>query len=137
MNFQALQGKMKIFLLLSIFLCVNTKVVPKPGTGNNKLFASYGTNFRYVGEIKNGLDRISVVTSIPIPRFRDIQTNPLHFRNCTLDICYNFELPSDDFSKIVSDWCAKVILYIEHLMKNEKYYMERLHDLLEEDLCAA
>ena len=62
-----LQGNMKIFLLLSLFLYDHTKIVPKPGTGNNKLFASYGTNFRCVGEIKNGLDRVSVVTSIPTP----------------------------------------------------------------------
>ena len=46
-------------------------------------------------------------------------------------------LPSDDFSKTVNDWCAKVISYIEHLKKKEKYYMERLHDLLEEDFYAA
>ena len=65
-----LEGKMKIFLLLRLFLYVHTKIVPKPGTGNNKLFASYRTNFRYVGEIKNSLDRVSVVTSIPIPRLR-------------------------------------------------------------------
>ena len=127
---------MKIFLLLSLFLCVNTKIVPKPGTGNSKFFASYRTNFRYVGEIKNSLDRVSVVTSIPICRFKDIKTNPIHFRNCTLDFHSNSEHSSDDFSKMVNDWCAKVITYIEHF-KKEKYYMERLHDLLEEDLYAA
>ena len=29
----------------------------KPGTAKNKLFPEYGTNFRYIGEVKNGLDR--------------------------------------------------------------------------------
>ena len=105
--------------------------------GNSKLFAPYGTNFRYVGEIKNSLDRVSVVTSIPIPRFRDIQTNPTHVRNCALDFCSNSELFSNDFSKIVNDWSVKVIPYIEHLKKKEKYYMERLDDVLEEHLYAA
>ena len=98
------------------------------------MFGLWGTNFRYVGEIKNGLDRVLVVTFILIPRFRDIQTNPIHFRNCTLDFHFNSELPSDDFSKMVNDWCAKVIPCIEHLKKKENYYMERLHDLLQEDL---
>ena len=42
---------MKIFLIFSLFLYVNTKIVAKSGTANNKLNASYGTNFRYVGEI--------------------------------------------------------------------------------------
>ena len=72
-----------------------------------------------MGEIKNSLDRVSVVTSIPIPRFRDIQANPIHFRNCTLDFLSDSELPSDDFSQTVNNWCAKVIPYIEHLKKRE------------------
>ena len=101
------------------------------------MFVSYGTDFRYVSEFKNGLDRVSFVTSIPIPRFREIQINPIHFRNCTLEFLSDPELPLDDFSKTVNDWCAKVIPYIEHLKKKEKFYMERLHDLLEEDLYAA
>ena len=128
---------MKIFIFLTLFLYVYTKIVLKPGTGHNKLFASYGTNFRFVGEIKNGLNRVSVVTSIPIPRFRDIQVNPIHYRDCTLEFLSDSELPSDDFSKILNNWCAEVIPYIDHLKKKEKYYMERLHDLLEEDLYAA
>ena len=71
-----------------------------------------------MGEIKNGLNRVSVVTSIPIHRFRDIQVNPIHFRNCTLEFLSDSELPSDDFSKTVNIWCAKVIPYIEHLKEN-------------------
>ena len=128
---------MKILLLLSLFLYVHTKIVPKSRTGNNKSFASYETNFRYVGQIKNGPDRVSVVTSIPISIFRDIQDNPIHFKNCTLEFLSDSELPSNDFSKSVNNWCAKVVPYIDHLKKKEKYYMERLHDLLEEDLYAA
>ena len=38
---------------------------------------------------------------------------------------------------MVNDWCAKLIRYIVHLKKKENYYMERFHDLLEEDLYAA
>ena len=39
-------------------------IILKPGTAKNKLFPGYGTNFRYIGEVKNGLDRVTVVTSI-------------------------------------------------------------------------
>ena len=48
-----------------------------------KLFSGYGTNFRYIGEVKNGLDRVTVVTSIPIPRYSDIEIRPIVFNNCT------------------------------------------------------
>ena len=39
------------------------------GSDKNRLHAEYGTNFQFLGEVKNNLDRVTVVTSIPIPRF--------------------------------------------------------------------
>ena len=61
-------------------------IILKSGTANNKLFPGYGTNFRYIGEVKNGLDRVTVVTSIPIPKYQDIQKRPTIFNNCTADL---------------------------------------------------
>ena len=58
----------------------------KPGTAKNKLFPGYGTNFRYIGEVKNGLDRVTVVTSIPIPKYSDLEIKPIVFNNCTEDL---------------------------------------------------
>ena len=58
----------------------------RPGTAKNKLFSGYGTNFRYIGEVKNGLDRVTVVTSIPIPKYSDIEKRPIIFNNCTKDL---------------------------------------------------
>ena len=58
----------------------------KPGTAKNKLFPGYGTNFRYIGEVKNELDRVTVVTSIPIPKYSDIEIRPIVFNNCTEDL---------------------------------------------------
>ena len=55
----------------------------KPGTAMNKLFPGYGRNFRYIGEVKNGLDRVTVVTSFPIPKYSDIEKRPIIFNNCT------------------------------------------------------
>ena len=60
-------------------------IILKPGTAKNKLFPGHGTNFRYIGEVKNGLDRVIVVTSIPIPKYSDIQKRPVVFNNCTED----------------------------------------------------
>ena len=61
-------------------------IILKPGTAINKLFPGYGTNFRYIGEVKNGLDRVTVVTSIPIPKYSDIQKRPVVFNNYTEDL---------------------------------------------------
>ena len=61
-------------------------IILKPGTAMNKLFPGYGTNVRYIGEVKNGLDRVTVVTSIPIPKYSDIEKRPIIFNNCTEDL---------------------------------------------------
>ena len=61
-------------------------IILKPGTAKNKLFPGYGTNFRYIGEVKNGLDRVTVVTSIPILKYSDIQKRPIVFNNCAEDL---------------------------------------------------
>ena len=58
----------------------------KPGTAKNNLFPGYGTNFRYIGEVKNGLDRVTVVTSIPILKYSDIEIKPIVFNNCMEDL---------------------------------------------------
>ena len=61
-------------------------IILKPGTAKNKLFPGYETNFRYIGEVKNGHDRVTVVTSIPISKYSDIQKRPFVFNNCTEDL---------------------------------------------------
>ena len=63
------------------------KLTPKPGIRKNKLVAKYGTNFRYLGIVKTGLDRVMVVTSILIPIFENIKVKPINFVKCakTLD----------------------------------------------------
>ena len=61
-------------------------IILKPGTAKNKLLSGYGTNFRYIGEVKNELDRVTVVTSIPIPKYSDTEKRPIGFTNCTEDL---------------------------------------------------
>ena len=51
----------------------DTYIGPKLGVEHNRLFLEYGANFRYIGEVKHGLDRVTVVTSIPIPKYSDIR----------------------------------------------------------------
>ena len=62
-----------------------TSVQLTPGSDKNRLYMEYGTNFQFLGEVKNNLDRMTVVTLIPIPRFRDVKRTPLKFSNCTPD----------------------------------------------------
>ena len=119
------------------------KVMPKPGIRKNKLVAKYGTNFRYMGIVKNGLDRVMVVTSIPIPRFENIEVKPINFARCakTLDNDDKDErylITADtQASKAAKEWCAWAIPYIEYLQQQEKYYIDKVHECLCEDLYSA
>ena len=118
-------------------------VMPKPGIRKNKLVAKYGTNFRYMGIVKNGLDRVTVMMSIPIPRFEDLEVKPINFAKCakTLendDKDARYLIMADtQASKAAKEWCAWAIPYIEYLQQQEKYYIDKVHERMCEDLYSA
>ena len=65
-------------------LAHDSNITPKPNIRRNKLVAKYGTNFRYLGIVKNGIDRVTVVTSIPIPRYENLKVKPINFAKCAI-----------------------------------------------------
>ena len=111
----------------------NEKVMPKPGIRKNKLVAKYRTNFRYMGIVKNGLDRVMVMISIPIPRFENIKVKPINFARCVKTLDNNdkderYLITADtQASKAVKEWCAQAIPYIEYLQQQEKYYIDKVN----------
>ena len=109
---------------------------PKPGTQHNRLFPEYGTNFRYIGEVKHGLDRVTVVTSIPIPRYSDIKKKPLDF-NCTIDLSRKEAKTYGSYQYRVHEYCAKVQPYIKYMQTQQKSLVHSLRQLLIHDLYAA
>ena len=109
---------------------------PKPGTQHNRLFPEYGTNFRYIGEVKHGLDRVTVVTSIPIPRYSDIKKRPLDF-NCTIDLSRKEAKTYGSYQYRVYEYCAKVQPYIKYMQNQQKSLVHSLKQLLIHDLYAA
>ena len=118
-------------------------ITPKPGLRKNKLVAQYGTNFRYLGIVKNGLDRVMVVMSIPIPRFEDLEVKPITFARCAKALEKNDKDPryvimaDTQASQAVKEWCAQAIPYIEYLQQQEKYYIDKVHERMCEDLYSA
>ena len=119
------------------------RITPKPGLRKNKLVAKYGTNFRYLGVVKNGIDRVTVVTSIPIPRYDNVKVKPINFAKCEIALGKDeknkrYIVTADtQASKAAKEWCARAIPYIEYLKEQEKYYIEKVHELLCDDLYAA
>ena len=109
---------------------------PKPGVQHNRLFPEYGTNFRYIGEVKHGLDRVTVVTSIPIPRYSDIKKKPLEF-NCTIDLNRKEAKTYGSYQYRVHAYCAKVLPYIKYMQNQQKSLVHGLRQLLIHDLYAA
>ena len=78
--------------------------------------------------------------SIPIPKFDNIRVKPIDFAK-TLDENDKdgkyLIMADTQASKAVREWCVRAMPYIEQLQQQEKYYIERVHDLLCEDLYAA
>ena len=92
---------------------------PKPGVEHNRLFPEYGTNFRYIGGVKHGLDRVTVVTSIPMPKYSDIRKKPLQF-NCTIDLNRKEAKTVGSYQYRVHKDCAKVMPYVRYMQNQEK-----------------
>ena len=95
------------------------------GSDKNRLYAEYGTNFQFLGEVKNNLDQVTVVTLIPISRFMDVKRTPLKFLNCTPDFNQNGARVDGQPQQYAHEWCAKVMPFIH------------LRALLVDDLYAA
>ena len=129
-----LKVRMTLLIFILFYWALGPTVCGK--MNQNKLFPEYRINFRYIGEIKNGLDRVSVVTSVPLPHFKDIQISPLKFHNCSMDLDLNSAISKEHrrLQIAVSEWCAKATPYMQHLHKKEKYFVDRLYGLLENDL---
>ena len=87
---------------------------PMPGVEHNRLFPGYGTNFRYIREVKHGLDRVTVVTSIPIPKYSDIRKKPLQF-SCTIELNRKEANTVGSYQYRVHEYCAKVMPYIRYM----------------------
>ena len=119
------------------------KITPKPGLRKNKLVAKYGMNFRYLGIVKNGIDRVTVVTSILIPKYENVKAKPIHFAKCEIALGKDDKnkryivMADTQASKAAKEWCTQAIPYIEYLKEQEKYYIENVHELLCDDLYAA
>ena len=109
---------------------------PKPWVEHNRLFPEYGTNFRYIGEVKHGLDRVTVVTSIPIPKYSDIRKKPLQF-NCTIDLNRKEARTVGSYQYRVHEYCAKVMPYVRYMQNQEKSLVHGLRQLLIHDLYSA
>ena len=106
----------------------------KPGTAKNKLFPGYGTNFRYIGEVKNGLDRVTVVTSIPIPKYSDIEIRPIVFNNCTEDLWRHGARTRGYPQYETYDKCNRVLAQAKFYQSQQEDLQFLLRQLLNHDL---
>ena len=106
----------------------------KPGTAKNKLFPGYGTNFRYIGEVKNRLDRVTVVTSIPIPKYSDIEIRPIVFNNCTEDLWRHGARTRGYPQYEMYDKCNRLLAQAKFYQSQQEDLQFLLRQLLNHDL---
>ena len=71
-----------------------------------------------------------------LPHFKDILISPLKFHNCSMDMDLDSTISKEHgcLQIAVSEWCTKATPYMQHLRKKEKYFVDRLYGLLENDL---
>ena len=113
-----------------------TSVQLTQGLDENRLYVEYGTNFQFLGEVKNNLDQVTVVTLIPIPRFRDVKRTPLKFSNCTPDFKQNGSRVDGHHQRYAHEWCTIVMPFICLMQAQKKDLLGSLRILLVDDLYA-
>ena len=79
---------------------------------------------------------------IPIPRYENVKIKPIDFAKSTQsldddDIPGHRKTADTQASKVAKEWCAQAIPYMEYLQQQEKYYIEKVHELLCDDLYSA
>ena len=87
--------------------------------------------------MKNNLDRVTVVTSIPIPRFHNVKQVSLQFSNCTADLKRHGAREKGHPQQYAHEWCAKVMPFIQLMKAQEKDLVGSVRTLLFDDLYAA
>jgi len=55
--------------------------------GKNKVIFEYGVNFKYNGMLTHNVDRVWVVTSIPIPKLKNLEFTAI---NRSVEVCNNY-----------------------------------------------
>ena len=79
---------------------------------------------------------MTVVTSIPIPKYSDIRKKPLEF-NGTVDLNRKEAKTYGSYQYRVHEYCAKVMPYIEYMQNQEKSLVHSLRQLLIHNLYSA
>ena len=79
---------------------------------------------------------VTVVTSIPIPKYIDIKKKPLEF-DCTIDLNRKEAKTFGSYQYRVREYCAKVMPYIRYMQNQEKSLVHGLRQLLIHDLYSA
>ena len=79
---------------------------------------------------------VTVVTSIPIPKYSDIRKIPLQF-NCTIDLNRKEAKIVGSYQYRVHEYCTKVMPYIRYMRNQERSLVHGLRQLLIHDLYSA
>ena len=118
-----------IFQLL--FLAIEGVVSETVDLERNNLFPEYGVNFRYLGKLEQGLDRFTVVTQIPIPKFEELELRPPQRLNCS-----TLEMDKIRLRGILHT-CQSLQPYVEALIVKWEFYESAIQDTLTSKLYSA
>ncbi len=101
----------------------------------NRLRAEWGVNFRYQGMVTHNIDRVWVVTKVPIPRQDD-----LNLKNFEMDSECNFIKPEKytvntrEWKQTMRNICTSMKPMFELLIRKEKHHQERIDFFFDKEL---
>ena len=119
----------------------NTAITLEPEqNANNVLLPEYGVNYRYLGKLNQNLNRLTVVTAVPIPRIEAVPFPELPW-NCTFfndpDFKKKFatrDLIKDTHRKVLEDMCELMNPFMKHIEDKERDHKAALKQIFSDDL---
>ena len=127
-----------MFLLLAFVSCQFSDI--SPDLYKNILKPEWGTNFKYNGQVNHNLDRVWVVTKIPIPRQKELNIKKLIFDSNCKKLADHNHAQSQSYSSArttITAMCTALSPLVGYIQDKEWYAVKKINDWYTDELYRA
>lgn len=113
-----------------------------PDLYKNVMRPEWGINFKYNGAVHHNIDRVWVVTRVPIPELGKLKIHPLEIDT---ECSFLFKVQNNvqqsvqrqQIQDAMSDMCSIIRPYVRHIQAKEQYLMTKISNFYDSELYTA
>jgi hypothetical protein len=100
----------------------------------NRIFPEYGINFRHVGKINQNLNRMTVVTTIALPKVREMTKHRVIALKCNFLLKDQFPTKNQFQETELNTICRQLDPYIEHIRSKAYDHVHEINQIFVHDI---